>query len=87
VSFVDAAFRVAHIRQDHAVIHVRAPWNDRVTRAGLKAASSFLGAEYARFDDVTVRRRSIGSRVILEVKDRAGKSQFISIPRDKIEVE
>jgi hypothetical protein len=53
----------------------------------MKGSASFMGPEYARFDNVTVRRRSMGSRVVLEVRGGAGKPQFIGIPRDHIEVE
>lgn len=87
VSFVDAAFRVAQLRKDHAVIHVRSPWDKRLTQAGMQAGESFLGADYARFGNVTVSLRSLGSRVVLELPAKSGKRQFISVPKTNIEVE
>jgi hypothetical protein len=87
ISFVDLAFRAMRLRKDHAIVDVREPWSTRLTLAGLTGKASFMGPNYVRFDDVTIRRRSIGSRVIFEVAGAAGKPQFISIPRDHVEVE
>lgn len=87
LSFVDLAFHAAALGKDHAIVHVREPWNTRLTLAGLTGSDSFMGSDYVRFENVAIRRRSIGSRVIREVAAAAGKPQFISIPRDHIEVE
>jgi hypothetical protein len=87
VSFVDLAFHAARLSKDHAIVHVREPWNTRLTLAGLPGKASFMGPNYVRFENVTIRRRSIGSRIIVEVTGAAGKPQFISFPRDHVEVE
>jgi len=85
-SLVDAAFTAAKIRKPHATVHVASPWRARLTQAGLVEQSSFLGANYARFDDVTVTHMSIGSRVAVEIFNR-GKPAELYIPRGQIEVE
>jgi hypothetical protein len=86
-AIMDAAFRLSQLRKDHATIHVASPWSERLTAAGMKPHESFLGANYARFEDVTVRMRSIGSRVVLEVPSSRKKALFINIPRQSVEVE
>lgn len=86
-NFVDAAFRVAQLRKDHATVHVAVPWNKPLADAGLHAGASFLGSTYVRFDDVTVRLRSMGSRVVIELPTARGKHRYIRIPRASIEVE
>jgi hypothetical protein len=86
-NFVDAAFRVAQLRKDHATVHVAVPWDKPLADAGLHAAASFLGSTYVRFDDVTVRLRSMGSRVVIELPTARGEHRYIRIPRASIEVE
>jgi hypothetical protein len=49
------------------VCHVAGPWDSRLTEAGLVKQPSFLGARYARFDDMTVSHTWIGSRVAIEI--------------------
>jgi DNA-binding FadR family transcriptional regulator len=73
---------------DHARVFAAIEAGDcaKATEAGLVAQSSFLGNNYARFDDVTVSHMSIGSRVAVEIMDR-GKPKEIYIPRGLIEVE
>jgi hypothetical protein len=82
-----AAFRLAQLRKDHATVHVAAPWSQRFVAAGLKPHDSFLGADHARFENVTVRMRSIGSRVVIEVPSDQRKARFINVPRESIEIE
>ena len=52
---------------------------------------SFLGADYTRFEDVTVRLRSIGSRVVLQMPPGSTNpkfiGKFIGVPKERIEVE
>jgi hypothetical protein len=82
-----AAFRLAQLRKDHATVHVAAPWSQRLADAGLKPHESFLGTNHARFENVTVRMRSIGSRVVIEVPSAQRKARFVNIPRGSIEIE
>jgi hypothetical protein len=86
-SLMNSAFRLAQLRKDNAVVHVAAPWNQRLIAAGLKPRESFLGTEYARFENVTVRMRSVGARVVLEVPSAQGESRFVNIPKQHVEIE
>jgi len=74
-------------RKPHAIVDVAAPWDTRLTEAGLVKKPSFLGARYARFDSVTVSHMSIGSHVIIEIPAERGKLKQVAIPRGMIEVE
>lgn len=85
--FVGAAFRLAQLRKDHATVHLASPWDLRLVEVGLQRRDSFLGADYARFDDVIVRMKSIGSRVVLEVPSQPKGTTFVSVPRQFIEIE
>ena len=67
-------------------VHVASPWDSRLTEAGLVKQPSFLGARYARFNDVTVSHMSIGSRVAIDIPYK-GKPKEVYIPRGLIEVE
>jgi hypothetical protein len=86
-TLANAAFRLAQLRKDHATVHVAAPWSQRLKDRGLTPQASFLGTEHARFEDVTVRMRSIGARVVLELPSKQGKAGLISIPRQFVEIE
>lgn len=85
--FVRVAFKVAQLRKDHAVVHLARPWDSRLSGSGLPQGESYLGSYYARFDDVTVRMRGLGSRVVLEVPSGKGKPKFVSVPKQLIEIE
>lgn len=86
-SLMNSAFRLAQLRKENAVVHVAEPWDQRLIAAGLKPRESFLGTEYARFEKVTVRMRSIGSRVVLEVPSGQGEGRFVNIPKQHVEIE
>lgn len=86
-SFVDAAYRLAQLRKDHVTVHVAAPWNEPLARAGLHPHTSFLGSSYVRFDDITVRMMSMGSRVVIELPAAQGERRYVRIPRASVEVE
>lgn len=86
-ALIGSAFRLAQLRKDHATVHVASPWSQRLKNAGLKPSESFLGSSYERFDDVTVRMRSVGSRVVLELPSDRREARFINIPRQFIEIE
>ncbi|MBL8266027.1 hypothetical protein [Steroidobacter sp.] len=85
--FVRAAFKVAQVRKDHAVVHLARPWDSRLSGAGLTQGESFLGPGYVRFDDVTVRMRGLGVRVVLEVPSGKPEPRFVSVPKQLIEIE
>jgi hypothetical protein len=85
--FVRAAFKVAQVRKDHAVVHLARPWDIRLSGSGLTQGESFLGLVYVRFDDVTVRMRGLGSRVVLEIPSGKTKPRFVSVPKQFIEIE
>lgn len=86
-SLMNSAFRMAQLRKDNAVVHVAVPWSQRLIVAGLQPRESFLGADYARFENVTVRMRSIGARVVLEVPSNKHEVRFVNIPKQHVEIE
>lgn len=86
-SLIESAFKLAQLRKDHATVHVATPWDTRLTALGLKSKESFLGLTHARFDDLTVRIRGVGSRVVLEVPAKTRGSIFVNIPRQFVEIE
>ena len=85
--FVRAAFKVAQVRKDHAVVHLAKPWDSRLSGAELTRGESYLGPDYVRFDDVTVRMRGLGSRVVLEVPSAKAEPRFVSVPKQLLEIE
>ena len=89
ISLVDAAFRAAQLRKDHATIHVKKPWAIRVVRSGLVAHESFMGEDYAEFRDVTVLLRSVGTKVVVELPGTTvdGTTVKLPVPAAAIEVE
>lgn len=86
-ALMGSAFRLAQLRKDHATVHVASPWSQPLRNAGLKPSESFLGSSYERFDDVTVRMRSVGSRVVLELPSGRRETRFVNVPRQFIEIE
>lgn len=42
-ALVDAAFKIAKLRKDDAIIHVRKPWSIRISQSTLQSSPSFLG--------------------------------------------
>lgn len=85
---VDAAFRMAQLRKDSAIIHVKKPWANRVEVSTLTPEKSFLGDEYVTFEKIKVLLRSVGSKVVIELPQAADKpATRLSIPSEAIFVE
>jgi hypothetical protein len=85
---VDLAFTSAQLRKEQATIHVKTPWDSRISQSTLRAESSFLGSDYKKFDGVRVLLRSVGNKVIIELPQDAGKpSVKLPIPTDSVYVE
>lgn len=85
---VDAAFRMAQIRKDSAIVHVKKPWASRVEGSTLTPQKSFLGDEYVTFEKVKVLLRSVGSKVVIELPQASDKpATRLSIPSEVIFIE
>lgn len=85
---VDVAFRVAQLRKENATVHVKAPWSVRMETAGLKAADSFMGADYKEFKPVPVLLRSLGNKVVLQLpQHKEAPALKLAVPVNSIYVE
>jgi len=84
---ISSAFNLAQLRKNNATIHVKLPWAIRVLESTLVPQRSFRGEDYAKFVGVKVLLRSVGTKVIIELPQNAGKPINLPIPSDAIEVE
>jgi hypothetical protein len=86
-TFVEAAFRLAQLRKDNAVVEVKKEWGARMARSTLKQRASYLGSDYVEFDGVNVLLRSVGDKVVVELPQSGKDPVNLSIPKEAIFIE
>lgn len=80
---LDGTMRLANIRTEAAVIHIKEPYAKYAQEYGLKGEKSNLGAEYSKFSNVTILFNGFGKNVVMEVKKPEGAVSFV-IPADQM---
>lgn len=82
---LDGAMRLANIRTDAAVVHIKEPYTKYAEEHGLNGNKSNFGDDYAKFDNVSILFNGIGKNIVIEMK---GSDRIFSmvIPSDDVHI-
>ncbi|MDZ7320155.1 hypothetical protein N4G41_00715 [Kosakonia sacchari] len=82
---LDGTMRLANIRTEAAVVHIKEPYAKYAEEYGLKGEKSNLGTEYSKFSNVSILFNGFGKNVVMENKKPGGVVQFV-VPADQVYV-
>lgn len=80
---LDGAMRLANIRKDVAVVHIKEPYVTYAVEYGLIGEKSAFGSDFSKYRDITILFDGLGRNVVIEMKKATGTVSF-AIPSDHI---
>jgi hypothetical protein len=81
--FLDGVMRLVNVRNDTAVVHIKAPYIQYAKEYGIKGQASAFGSDYARFDKSAILFNGFGKNVVVEMTNSDGPVSLV-IPSESI---
>lgn len=73
---LDGAMRLANVRADSAVIHIKEPYMTYASEHGLKGEKSSFGSEFIKFNEAAVLFNGFGKHAVIQA---GGKESVVSL--------
>ncbi|WP_167607594.1 hypothetical protein [Cedecea colo] len=80
---LDGTMRLANLRKDAAVVHIKEPYVTYAVEYGLTGEKSNFGGEYSKFSNVAILFNGFGRNVVIEMKKPIG-TVSLAIPSDHV---
>ena len=82
---LDGAMRLANVRTDSAVVHIKEPYVKHATEYGLKGKKSNFGNEYSKFEGASILFNGLGKNIVVEMRGSNGNIMLV-VPSDHAHV-
>lgn len=80
---LDGAMRLANIRKEATVVHIKKPYVTYAFEYGLAGEKSIFGSEYSKYKDATILFSGFGRNIVIEMKKTTGTVSLV-IPSDYV---
>ena len=78
---LDGAMRLANVRADAAVVHVKEPYVKYAAEFGVKGQQSNFGSDYSKFEKTSILFNGFGKNIVIEVEGKDGRATLV-VPSD-----
>lgn len=81
---LDGAMRLANVRTEKAVVHIKEPYITYASESGVTGSKSNFGEKYTRIEDVIVLFNGFGGDVVIKAKSESNNYVNLTIPADHV---
>lgn len=81
---LDGAMRLANIRTEKAVVHIKEPYITYASESGVTGSKSNFGEKYTRIEDVIILFNGFGGNVVIKAKSGSNNYVNLTIPADHV---
>ena len=78
---LDGAMRLANVRADTAIVHLKEPYVKYAAEYGIEGVQSNFGSEYSKFENTSILFNGFGKNIVIEVMGSDGRVSLV-IPSD-----
>lgn len=83
---LDGAMRLANVRTEKAVVHIKEPYITYASESGVTGSKSNFGEKYTRIEDVNVLFNGFGGNVVIKAKSGSNNYVNLTIPADHVHI-